>query len=228
MKKLLRRLSGFDRKKEDEDEYDEEDEMEEDEYAEEDEDIDEDEEETDDDEAEEDDEDEEDEDDDDIDEDEEEEDDEEEEEEIKPQAKKKSFFSKREESKPALAKSLDEDEKAWLGGDFEEGQLSIDVFQTPESIVVKSTIAGVKPEDIDIAINNDMLTIRGRREMEETVSEGDYLYRECYWGSFSRSVILPVEVEAEKVEADLENGVLTVRLPKAKVSKQVQIKVKSR
>lgn len=68
--------------------------------------------------------------------------------------------------------------------DYEEGQLSIDVYQTPDTIVVKSTIAGVKPEDIDISINNDLLTIRGRREMMEKIREENYLYRECYWGSF--------------------------------------------
>jgi len=119
-----------------------------------------------------------------------------------------------------------EAKEEWLDEDYEEGQLSIDVYQTPAAIVVKSTIAGVKPDDIDISINNDMLTIRGKREMSEEVSHESYLYRECYWGSFSRSIILPVEIEANKIEATLENGVLTVVLPKAKVSKQISIKVK--
>ena len=121
-----------------------------------------------------------------------------------------------------------EEEKKWMQTDYEEGQLSIDVYQTPDTIVVKSTIAGVKPEDIDISINNDLLTIRGRREMIEKIREENYLYRECYWGSFSRSIILPVEVESEKIEAYLENGVLTVVLPKAKSAKQISIKVKER
>ncbi|MCK5510959.1 Hsp20/alpha crystallin family protein [Candidatus Parcubacteria bacterium] len=119
-------------------------------------------------------------------------------------------------------------EKEWLAEDYEEGQLSIDVYQTPAEIIVKSTIAGVKPEDIDISINNDMLTIRGKREMQETINNNHYLYRECYWGSFSRSVILPVEVEANKIEATLENGILTVTLPKAKSAKQISIKVKEK
>lgn len=121
-----------------------------------------------------------------------------------------------------------EDEEKWLGEDFEEGQLSIDVYQTPEKLVVKSTIAGVKPEDIDISINNDMLTIRGRREMTDQIREDQYLFRECYWGSFSRSIILPVEIEPEKIEAVLENGVLTVILPKAKNAQQISIKVRER
>jgi len=130
-----------------------------------------------------------------------------------------------EEEEPVVAK--EEDEK-WLGEEFEEGQLSIDVYQTPSKLVVKSTIAGVKPEDIDISVNNDMLTIRGRREMADKIKDDQYLYRECYWGSFSRSIILPVEIEAEKIEAFLENGVLTVMLPKAKSAQQISIKVKER
>lgn len=125
---------------------------------------------------------------------------------------------------PSLKSEPDE----WLGGDYDEGQLSIDVFQTPDSLVVKSTIAGVKPGDIDISINNDMLTIRGRREIQEKISEENYLIKECYWGGFSRSIILPLEVEVEKVEAALDNGVLTVILPKAKSAKQFSIKVKEK
>ncbi|MFH1583247.1 MAG: Hsp20/alpha crystallin family protein [Candidatus Falkowbacteria bacterium] len=123
---------------------------------------------------------------------------------------------------------LKSESSEWLGGDYDEGQLSIDVFQTPDSLIVKSTIAGVKPSDIDISINNDMLTIRGRREIQEKISEENYLIKECYWGGFSRSVILPVEVEVEKVEAALDNGVLTVILPKAKSAKQFSIKVKEK
>ena len=118
-------------------------------------------------------------------------------------------------------------QEEWLGGDYDEGQLSIDVFQTPDKLIVKSTIAGVKPDDIDISINNDMLTIRGKRESKEKISEENYLIKECYWGGFSRSVILPVEVDAEKVEAAIDNGVLTVILPKAKSAKQFSIKVRT-
>ena len=135
------------------------------------------------------------------------------------------------EDQSIIDELLDEQNEStgeWLGGDYDEGQLSIDVFQNPNSIIVKSTIAGVKPGDIDISINNDMLTIRGRREFQEQISEEDYLIKECYWGGFSRSIILPVEVEVEKVEASLDNGVLTVVLPKAKSAKQFSIKVKEK
>ena len=119
----------------------------------------------------------------------------------------------------------EEETNEWIDDDYEEGQLSIDIYQTPKNIIVKSTIAGVKSEDIDISINNDMLTIRGKREDKDEVEEDNYLYRECYWGSFSRSVILPVEVKADKIEAVLENGVLSITLPKTKTTKQVSVKV---
>lgn len=119
-------------------------------------------------------------------------------------------------------------EEDWSNNEFEEGQLSVDVYQVPDKLIIKSTIAGVKPEDIDISINNDMLTIRGKREMCEAVEEDDYLYKECYWGSFSRSIILPIEVKTDKINAYLENGVLTIELPKIKAKKEVTIKVKER
>lgn len=107
-----------------------------------------------------------------------------------------------------------------------EGQLTIDVYQTDNDIVIKSTIAGVKPEDLDVAINNDMVTIKGERKNEEMIESGNYYYQECYWGSFSRSVLLPVDVIAEKVEASLKNGILTVRLPKADTTKIKKIQVR--
>ncbi|MDO8529756.1 MAG: Hsp20/alpha crystallin family protein [bacterium] len=107
-----------------------------------------------------------------------------------------------------------------------EGQLTIDVYQTETEIVIKSTIAGVKPEDLDVAINNDMVTIRGERKNEELVNSENYYYQECYWGSFSRSVVLPVDIVAEKIEASLKNGILTIRLPKADINKTKRIQVR--
>ncbi len=96
----------------------------------------------------------------------------------------------------------------------EEGQLSVDVYQDKNNIVIKSTIAGVDPDNIDISFHNDMLTIRGERQQDQTISEDDYFYKECYWGSFSRSIILPLEVQADKIKATIKNGILTIVLPK--------------
>jgi len=107
-----------------------------------------------------------------------------------------------------------------------EGQLTIDVYQTDDDIVIKSTIAGVKPEDLDVNINNDMVTIRGERKQEEEISGENYYYQECYWGPFSRSVILPVEIIADKAEATMKNGILTLRLPKADTTKTRRIQVR--
>lgn len=106
-----------------------------------------------------------------------------------------------------------------------EGQLTIDVYQTPSEIIIKSTIAGVNPSDLDVTITNDMVTIKGKREKDEEIQTDDYYYQECYWGSFSRSVILPVDVEAEKAEASMKNGILTIRLPKIEKIKTKKIKV---
>ncbi len=107
-----------------------------------------------------------------------------------------------------------------------EGQLTIDVYQTDNDIVIKSTIAGVKPEDLDVTINNDMVTVKGERKNEEVVENGNYYYQECYWGSFSRSVLLPVDVIPDKVDASLKNGILTIRLPKADTTKVKKIQVR--
>lgn len=118
-----------------------------------------------------------------------------------------------------------EDEESWIGKGY-EGQLSVDVYQTPDEIVIKSAVAGVKPEDFDISITNDMVTIRGSRHKEEEISNENYFYQECYWGSFSRSIVLPVEVKADESHASFKNGILTLRIPKAKKSRSISIKVK--
>ncbi len=110
--------------------------------------------------------------------------------------------------------------------DDAEGQLTIDVYQTDTEIVIKSTIAGVKPEDLDVSISNDMITIKGDRKNEEVVDDNNYYYRECYWGSFSRSIVLPMDVLADKIDATLKNGILTIRLPKADITKTKKIQVR--
>jgi HSP20 family protein len=94
-----------------------------------------------------------------------------------------------------------------------EGQLALDVFRRGDALIIRSTMAGVKPEDVDIAVNGDLLTIRGTREHIEETNEDDWFHRECYWGSFSRSLILPVDVYAEKADAAIRDGILEVRIP---------------
>ncbi|QQG52358.1 MAG: Hsp20/alpha crystallin family protein [Candidatus Falkowbacteria bacterium] len=119
--------------------------------------------------------------------------------------------------------SIDE----WLKSeeDEPEGQLAVDVFHDDKRIIIKSTIAGAKPEDLKISLHNDLLMIKGRRDVGEKISEENFLFRECYWGPFSRSIILPAAVDNKRVEAELENGVLTITLYKSDVNK-IEVKLK--
>ncbi len=109
----------------------------------------------------------------------------------------------------------------------QEGQLTVDVFQDDENIIIQSTIAGVSPDDLDVSITNDMVTIRGERRQQYDVDHEDYFYQECYWGTFSRSIILPVEIDADRAEAKIKNGILTVRIPKANTAVTRKLKVKA-
>lgn len=108
----------------------------------------------------------------------------------------------------------------------EEGQLAVDVFQTENEIIIQSTIAGVKAEDLDITVQNDMVSIRGERKREIEGDPQNYFYQECYWGPFSRSIILPEEIKSDDVKAELKNGILTLKLPKIQKTKATKIKVK--
>lgn len=123
-----------------------------------------------------------------------------------------------------LQSPMSQQEEEWMS-DY-EGALNIDMYQTKDNVIIKSTIAGVRPDDIDITVANDMVTIKGSRQREEKISDDDYFYQECYWGGFSRSVIIPVDIDSEKIEADLKDGILTVIIPKAAKAKTKKVRVK--
>ncbi|RJQ26605.1 Hsp20/alpha crystallin family protein [Candidatus Parcubacteria bacterium] len=108
-----------------------------------------------------------------------------------------------------------------------EGQLTVDVYQDGDDIVVQSTVAGVSPDDLDIHITPESVTVKGSREKSQKIEDKDYFYQECFWGRFSRSVILPAEVDPEKSTATVKNGVLTVRMPRLNRQKGKKVKVKS-
>src|SRR3989344_5057578 len=93
-------------------------------------------------------------------------------------------------------------------------------------IIVQSTVAGVSPEELDVNITTESVTVRGKREKEEEIKEKDYFYQECFWGSFSRSIILPQEIDPERSTAIIKNGILTIRMPKIERLKAKKIKVK--
>ena len=107
-----------------------------------------------------------------------------------------------------------------------EGQLLVDIYKSGDNVIIKTIVAGVKPEDIDISLKNDIITLRGKRLLGEEVLEEDYYCNECYWGRFSRSVILPFKVDEKKLEATLKNGILTIILPMATISRTQNIKIK--
>ena len=108
-----------------------------------------------------------------------------------------------------------------------EGQLAIDAYQTDDSVVVKAPIAGVKPDELEISITDDAVTIKGERKEDKELVRDNYLCQECYWGSFSRMFSLPISVDSENAKASLKNGILTISIPKLEKSKKKIIKVKT-
>ena len=101
----------------------------------------------------------------------------------------------------------------WQELSEQEGELGVDIFRNGERLFIRSTLAGVEPEDLDVSIDGDLLTIRGTRRNSHVVHEEDWFHQECYWGSFSRSIVLPLDVYPERAEATLHQGVLTLQLP---------------
>lgn len=109
-----------------------------------------------------------------------------------------------------------------------EETLAVDIYETDDNVVVKTSVPGIKPEDIDITITGNTLTIAGETKAEEKVEEENYIRRERRYGRFSRSLTLPSSVEGEKAEASFEQGILTLTIPKAEEAKPKAIKVKSK
>ncbi len=122
-------------------------------------------------------------------------------------------------------------DKEWGGLNLEEeeeeGELSVDVYESPSEIVIQTMIAGVKPENMNISITREAVTLQGRRERQSEVSSSDYVVKELYWGNFSRTISLPSEVEPEESEAFEKHGLLTLRLPKIDKNKIQKVKIRS-
>ncbi len=114
-------------------------------------------------------------------------------------------------------------EKKWFES---EGQLTVDVYQTDKEIVIQSAIAGIEPDDLDIIIENDMVAIRGNRKKLFEEKKRNYFYQECYWGQFSREIILPEEVDNSRAQATIKKGILTIRIPKIESKKKRKINVR--
>lgn len=105
-------------------------------------------------------------------------------------------------------------DQQWNNISEEEGQLAIDVYETEDALIVVSAIAGIKTADLDLSLQQDMLTIRGRRTAPVETSTADPLITECYWGSFSRTIILPSSIDPQRTSARMVSGVLVITLPK--------------
>lgn len=107
-----------------------------------------------------------------------------------------------------------------------EGQLALDIYQTPTHIVVVAPIAGVKLADINVSVTEDVLTIKGKRYLEFDIPEEDYFTQECFWGDFSRSIVLPTAVDSTKIEASFKDAVLKISIPKTEHNKTKVVRIK--
>ena len=127
-----------------------------------------------------------------------------------------------------VVKANDASKAVWVDEESEkDAELTVDVYQTPDMIVVKSMIAGVRPEDLDVSITRDSVTIRGKREEERIAEADDYFTRELYWGSFSRIVTLPEEIDVDGAEAIEKHGLLILKLPRLDKKRQSKLKVRT-
>ena len=156
---------------------------------------------------------------------------------LKNMSKKRSFFERLTgsiraedddfiESKKIPVKNNDKNNN-WIEEENEEAELTVDVYQTNSDIVVQTMVAGVRPEDLELTISRDMITIRGKREESRTINEENFFTKELYWGSFSRTILLPAEVDPEEAEAIEKHGLLTIKLPKIDKDKKTNVRVKS-
>jgi HSP20 family protein len=145
---------------------------------------------------------------------------------------KKSFFSRftRAINPEDIEESFDEPQEStesrWPQDHGTDGELTVDVYETPNHIVIRTIVAGVKKEDLDISVSRDMVTIKGKRETE-FIDDSNYFHRELFWGSFSRTVLLPQEIDIDRAEATENQGMLMLKLPKIDKARQSRIRVKS-
>jgi len=150
---------------------------------------------------------------------------------ISPVIKKEGVIKKLEIKETPVEEPVKENhhqssgEKNQVFDEESEGQLTVDIYQTKDELVIQSAIAGIKPEDLDISIEKDIISIKGRRDnpLEE---KGDYFSKECHWGPFSREMILPVEIDPGKATAEMKEGILTIRIPKVEKVGKKKILVK--
>jgi len=140
-----------------------------------------------------------------------------------------SFFDKFKKRKSTPLKKIEEakeekPEEGWLEQDS-QGQLSLDLYKEGDNLIIQSTIAGVEPDHLDISVEPDLITVRGARQRETEIKDKNYFYQECFWGKFSRTLVLPYPVQPDKVKAKLKNGILTIILPIAQEGSSANVKI---
>ncbi len=108
-----------------------------------------------------------------------------------------------------------------------DGQLPVDVYQTPNEIVIRAFVAGVRPDELNVSISRDMVVIEGSRDERDSVTDSDYFTRELFWGSFSRTILLPQEVDVDNSSAGAKDGLLSIILPKLDKARQTKLRVKA-
>lgn len=124
---------------------------------------------------------------------------------------------------PKEKREIKEKEEKWLEP---EGELAVDVYHTDSEIVVEAPVAGVKAEELELTVEDDLIKIKGKREKPQVEDFKNYLIQECYWGAFSREIISPFEIDGSRAEASIKEGVLTIKIPKIERKKKRKIKIK--
>jgi HSP20 family molecular chaperone IbpA len=130
----------------------------------------------------------------------------------------------------AVEEDDSQEEEAWDEPDTgpqQDGELPVDMYQTDEHIVIRALVAGVSPNDLEISITRDMVTVRGVREEYQEAHDDGYFHRELFWGSFSRTLLLPEEVAIDEAEAQEKHGMLEIKLPKLDKHRTTQLKVRT-
>ncbi|PIR02829.1 MAG: hypothetical protein CO144_00245 [Candidatus Nealsonbacteria bacterium CG_4_9_14_3_um_filter_35_11] len=127
---------------------------------------------------------------------------------------------KKNQKKEILENKSSEEKRDWK---ISEGQLSADIYETETELIIQTAIAGVQAKELDISLENDVLIIKGERENPTKDSKKNYFSKECYFGPFSREVILPREIDPSRVKATMEEGILTIRMPKIEREKKKKI-----
>ena len=141
------------------------------------------------------------------------------------------IFDEEEETSPkkiiGIEKDLPVNQKGSSWEEELEAELTVDLYQTPSDVIVKTMVAGVQPDSLSITITRDMITIKGKRDEGNTVDRDNYFIQELYWGSFSRTISLPEEVDPEEAEAIEKHGLLIIKLPKLDKDRETKLKIKS-